>query len=197
MTQLILARRLAGNFVTDAVAGMFMDQSNLQRLADAAHYVIARTEPEKLGATKLNKILWYADLEHYRRTGRSITGLRAYRRMPRGPVPLDIDRAIALLKRDGRIVERKSKVHDYERREFIWLKDPDLSIFSPLELDLINRFIDQIRDLSAAEISEITHEDELWKELENGDTMPIGAASIISREPTAAQLAWAQAVEAK
>ncbi len=38
------------------------------------HYVISHTEPEKLGAVKLNKVMWRADVEHYRRYGKTITG---------------------------------------------------------------------------------------------------------------------------
>ena len=37
-----------------------------QRVAAAVHYVIAKATPSKLGHVKLNKILWCADLEHYR-----------------------------------------------------------------------------------------------------------------------------------
>ena len=36
---------------------------------------------------KLNEILWFADLGHYRRTGRSITGGSAYTKLPHGRCP--------------------------------------------------------------------------------------------------------------
>jgi len=38
---------------------------NPDRLAAMAHYVIARCAPEELGATKLNKVLWFTDVFHY------------------------------------------------------------------------------------------------------------------------------------
>jgi Antitoxin SocA-like, Panacea domain len=38
----------------------------------------------------LYKILWLADLEHYRRTGRSLTGATAYTKHRFGPVPKDV-----------------------------------------------------------------------------------------------------------
>jgi hypothetical protein len=45
--------------------------SNQDRLLWATHYVIARCDPAKLGATKLNKVLWFADVIYYRRHGRT------------------------------------------------------------------------------------------------------------------------------
>ncbi len=165
--------------------------TDVDRLASAAHYVIARTEPSKLGATKLNKILWYADLEHYRKTGRSLTGAQSYVRLPRGPVPHCIDEALARLKADERIVERIARVHDYDRREFVWLQEPDLSAFDANQIDLLNVYIDLIKDMTAEKISAITHEDGLWKELDNGEPMPLGAGAVVPRVPTERELVWA------
>jgi hypothetical protein len=33
-----------------------------RRLVCVTHYVIKRCDPAKLGATKLNKVLWFADV---------------------------------------------------------------------------------------------------------------------------------------
>src|SRR5215203_5919892 len=102
---------------------------DLSRVASAAHYVIARTDPSKLGYVKLNKTLWYADLENYRRHGISLTGLQHYTRMPQGPMSKDISRAVRLLIKEGKVAERPTKVIDYIRRELIWLTKPDISMF--------------------------------------------------------------------
>jgi hypothetical protein len=166
-------------------------EPDLAKLAAAAHYVIARTEPSQLGATKLNKILWYSDIEYYRRTGHSITSVKTYVRLPRGPVPHRIDDALKLLQREGKILERKAKVYDYDRREFIWAKQPDVSIFTADQIDVINIFIDLIKTMTAEQISNITHEDAMWVELGNGEPMPVNAGSVIPRSPTEANLAWA------
>ena len=76
---------------------------DIGRVASVAHYVIARTEPSKLGYVKLNKILWYSDLEHYRRHGVSLTGLTHYTRMPQGPMSMDISRAADSCARKARL----------------------------------------------------------------------------------------------
>ena len=172
---------------------MGLMQPSLSRLGALAHYVIARTEPSELGATKLNKILWFSDIAYYRRHGKSITGLSHYVRMPKGPMPPDINRELRHLGRHGLIVERPAKVFTYTRREFVWLKEPDVKVFTSEEIDTVGIFTEIIRKQSAEYISDVTHEDPLWLELENGDPMPIGAASIISRAPSIKDLAWAEA----
>jgi hypothetical protein len=163
----------------------------LERVAATAHYVIARTDPSMLGVTKLNKILWYSDLEHYRRRGKSITGLRHYTRMPQGPMSKDIGRAVQVLKNNRAIVERSTKVVDYTRRELLWLKQPDLSGFTAEQIDLMNQMIAWISPLSADEVSRITHGDPLWKELIDNENMAIGPASIVAGPPSPKQLEWA------
>jgi Antitoxin SocA-like, Panacea domain len=54
---------------------------------DLVHYVIWKCpDATTLGATKLNKILWFADAIHYLRTGQPVTAAR-YVEQQHGPVP--------------------------------------------------------------------------------------------------------------
>jgi hypothetical protein len=162
-------------------------------VANVAHYVIARTEPSELGYVKLNKILWYSDLEYYRRHGESLTSLQHYTRMPQGPMSKDVSRAVRFLEKQGRVTERRTKVIDFTRRELIWLKEPALSEFTAEQIDLLNQVIDIIAPLTADQISKITHDDPLWNELKNNDLMAIGPGSIIARPPRPRELDWALA----
>jgi hypothetical protein len=50
-------------------------------------YVADRLGPDRAGgATKLNKVLFFADHAHVRRTGSPITGAE-YQKLPQGPAP--------------------------------------------------------------------------------------------------------------
>lgn len=164
-----------------------------KRVAAAVHYVIARTEPSKLGYVKLNKILWYADLENYRRHGESLTSLSYYTRMPQGPMSKDISRAVRQLMKEGLVAERPVRVFDFTRRELIWLKEPDIAMFTAEQIDLLNRLMAVVAPLTADEVSRITHDDPFWKELQDNDVMSIGPGSIVARPPTPRQLEWALA----
>jgi hypothetical protein len=162
------------------------------RLASVVHYVIARCDPQKLGATKLNKVLWFADVLYYRRHGRTLTGVDNYMKQQFGPVQRNMLGVLAELKRDGKIIERAGDTPVGFRREYIWLKEPDLSQFKADEIDLLNAVMERICDgESAKSISEKSH-DALWDETEIGAPMPIRAGAVVPAEITAEAVKWAQ-----
>jgi len=164
---------------------------NPDRLAAMAHYVIARCAPEELGATKLTKVLWFTDVFHYRRHGKTVSGARSYIKRQFGPVPPGITQAIEALKRAGKISERSAVTPAGIRREFVWLQEPDVSAFTPEEIDMLNEVMALVcKNHSAASISELTH-DSLWSETLLGAEIPIGAASVVAGEVTPEVMAWA------
>jgi hypothetical protein len=60
---------------------------DFEKFKHAVHYVIWKTANHKgYGATKLNKVLWFADARVYVLKGHSITGAK-YIRERFGPVP--------------------------------------------------------------------------------------------------------------
>jgi Antitoxin SocA-like, Panacea domain len=162
------------------------------RLAALAHYVIWRCDPADLGAVKLYKILWFADLEHYRRTGHTITGAAAYTKLQFGPVPKGIQRALEALEREEKIATAKENYYGRPKTMFLARSRPDLAPFGADEIAIVDMVADAIcRKHTAASISDLTH-DALWSETEIGTDMPIGAAAVISGDVTADDLDWAE-----
>jgi Protein of unknown function (DUF4065) len=160
------------------------------RLATLAHYVIWRCDPAELGSVKLYKILWFADLEHYRRTGRSITGATAYTKRQFGPVPKGIYRALDTLKDERKIAVAKDNYYGYAKTMFLALERPDLQAFDGEEIADVDAVADVVCKHTATSISEVTH-DPLWEETEIGADMPIGPASIVAGEIMPEDIAWA------
>lgn len=169
-----------------------MSLAQQDRTEAVAHYVIARSDENKLGAVKLNKIMWYADLEAYRRCGRTITGQTSYEKQKLGPVPNNIVRAIRHLEQTDVIKTRMVPTFgDRDRRQYVWLESPDLSVFTPDEVDILNEAINWVCDNhTAASISELTH-DTLWEQAELGEQIPVGAATIVPDELDGDDIAWA------
>jgi hypothetical protein len=162
------------------------------RLAALAHYVIWKCDPAELGATKLNKILWFADLEHYRRTGRSITGATAYTKLQHGPVPKGIMRALAALTTEHKIAQSTENHYGFPKTMFLALMRPDFSPFTADEIATVDMIAELIcRDHTAVSISRLSH-DALWEETEVGSDMTIGAGAVVAGEATAEDLAWAR-----
>jgi hypothetical protein len=162
------------------------------RLAALAHYVIWKCDPADLGAVKLNKILWFADLDHYRRTGRTITGATAYTKLQHGPVPRGMLRALSALEAENKIAKSTENYYDRPKTMFLALSRPDLSAFDADEIATIDMITETIsRDHTAVSISRLSH-DALWEETEIGSDMTIGAASVLPGEATADDLEWAR-----
>jgi uncharacterized phage-associated protein len=166
--------------------------ANQERLSAVAHYVIAHCTPEKLGATKLNKVLWYADVIFYRLHGHAITGEEVYEKRQYGPVPKNINAVLRSLQAAGKIKERLSLTPVGSRREFVWLESPAIDKFSAEEIDVLRDVMQQVCDgHSAASISELTH-DALWDETEIGQDMSVGAGAVLPGEITPDAIKWAE-----
>jgi hypothetical protein len=188
-------RRIYNGFVNIVAYGQFrsvvpdlgpkMDRGVpiIERVAAAAHYVVWRAEPGQLGHAKLNTILWYADLDHYRRAGASMTGLTQYARDPLGMFAAEISRAVGLLVRLGKVHERTVEVADYARREMISLQAPDPAALTEVQMGILNRMIDAIAPLTARQLIEMTQNDPLWLETKPWGAMVIATGSIITRVP--------------
>lgn len=160
------------------------------RTRQVAHYVISHVQPSQLGATKLNKVMWKADVLHYRRYGKSVTGQTAYVRMPQGPVPNHMKEAIEELKAEQVIVERRVETIKGARREFVPVHRMEASDFSATEVEVLHEAIDVVCKMSARAASDDTH-DALWEEIENGGQMPIRAAAVILGELEPGDFQWA------
>ncbi len=159
------------------------------------HYVVASCDdPQSLGATRLNKILWFADTTVYRKTGASITG-ETYVKRQRGPVPKTILKTIRELEQAGKIHVREKEFAGYKMRLFIPLEEPDVSLFSPVELEVVKAISEEICGRHTANsISELSH-DQIWAAAKDGEEIPLYATLASKRgEFTPKIAAWADLV---
>jgi hypothetical protein len=166
---------------------------DLKKLKALVHYICSKC-PDKnlLGATKLNKILWYADALSLETRGEPITK-ETYIKRQFGPVPKHILEIIEKLEDDDAIAVKNTPFHNYEKREFVSLKRPDLSMFTPDEISLIDDVIGEICfNHTATSISLASH-DRIWELAEIGDELPLETifASDLD-EVTEADVKWAR-----
>ena len=149
------------------------------RIAHAVHYIISEAEAGKLGHVKLNRILWYADLEYYRWHGISITGLRQYSRTSQGPMSRDISRAVRWLAREGKVIEPTVSA-DSVRREMVSMASPDVSFFTDEQIAILGRATKVIAPLTASQIWKMNSDDRLLQQVKNGETMPVATAALMT-----------------
>jgi hypothetical protein len=170
-----------------------MAQFEREKFKALVHYISSRCEddPSRLGAVKLNKILWYAEIGKFVRTGTALTGARYIKRQF-GPVPADIQEIVAELEQERKLAVKDVPYHKYDKREYISLREPDVDVFfSASDIVDINRVIDMVCDThSATTISEQSH-NEPWQLAEIGEELPFYTALAIPGEITEEDLKWA------
>lgn len=161
------------------------------KLKAMIHYIADASPRGMLGKVKLNKVLWFSDREMYLKTGQTISG-ETYLRFPNGPVSRNLLNAQRQLEAEGKILIRKVRHYSYEQYEYLSLTDPDISPFSPQELDIIGRQISWIAPLHATQVSEISH-DRTWEIFSDGEEIPMFAVlAAKTRDFTPEDMTWAQ-----
>lgn len=111
--------------------------------------------------TKMNKLLFYVDFTKYKREGFGMTGLE-YRAITHGPVPKDYgevySRAVGVEMEEYIYPNGTSGILLYSEEE------PDLSLFSDLEKEILQEVYNRFKNLSAGEISAESHKEKGWIE---------------------------------
>ena len=97
---------------------------------------------------------------------------------------------VSRLERDQKIVERKTRVYDYDRREFMSLRNPSLESFSAEVIDIMAATMRIILSDTAYAASMLSH-DAYWEGHANEEQLSVGAASIGGRAPEKEQMEWA------
>jgi len=174
-------------------------QFNLDRdkLRALVHYICDRVpNPKQWGATKLNKALFYSDMESFLSLGRPITG-ETYIKRQFGPVSEHLPSILEELERDRAIaISQATGYGPYSgapRREFFSLRRPDISDFTPEEISIVDQTVDVIcNEFTARGISEYSH-DVVWEAAEIGEALPYFTAHARSLgEIDETDVAWAR-----
>ena len=135
------------------------------------------------GATKLNKILFYADFLAYLNLGRSITG-QEYFALQQGPAPKRLLPVLKKMQADGSLAILESEFYGKVQRRTIALRQPDVGKFNSEEVDLIHYVIENWWGKTGREISEQSHRFLGWQLAAEKETIPYEAALVGNREPT-------------
>lgn len=170
-----------------------------EKLLNAIAYFTRNTR--RCHTLKLFKLLNFLDFEHYRQTGRSVTGL-SYQALPKGPVPgellNEIQQKSGKETSDLRVTEKFDDVSgEVIRRDFEVLKDFDETYFTPRELEIMERLVFLFGEAGSDDMSAHSHAPKLpWKKVYGqgkgtGHTIPyelaLQADAIVNGEPTIAE----------
>lgn len=153
---------------------------NESKLAELVLYVAERLRGDpKGGATKINKVLFFAEFAHMRLHGVPITGVE-YQKLEQGPAPRRL-----LPVRDGLVSEGAAElVRDrylgYPLDRLVPRRKANLALFGPEELKQVDQAIEALWSKTAAEVSELSHHEMGWQLVSVGETIPYEAAFLAS-----------------
>ena len=135
---------------------MLIDHSR-EKLINAIVYFAQKTK--YCGKTKLFKLLYLLDFEHFRQTGRSVTGLNYYA-WDKGPVPTSLYYEMKSPKKDLAekvTIESKETKHENPIQLTSAKTNFDSTHFSKRELHILESLSKQFRYITADKIAERTH----------------------------------------
>lgn len=162
-----------------------MSKINRDRLINAVLYFAENTR--SCGKIKLFKLLYLMDFEHFRLTGKSITGAE-YSAWKMGPVPTvlydewedpDADFAEAV----GIVYEQQI---DFVRQTVVAKREFDDSEFTPRQLGVMAALAAKYRNVQSVKMIDVTHAEngawtKVWQE-GKGRSKPIPYELAISEE---------------
>jgi len=147
-----------------------------RKLAELMLYVAERLRDDPAGgATKLNKVLFFAEFAHMRAHGRPITGVD-YQRLERGPAPRRLlpvrDRLIST----GAAEVTQETYLGLVQHRLVALRVPDEGVLEPGELEVVDQVLNELHGRSASEASALSHDELGWQMVDDGETIPYEAA---------------------
>lgn len=163
------------------------------KLISIVHYVCRKyaTDPDKLGLTKLHKILYYADARNYKLRGASISEA-SYIKNQFGPFLPALNDALQELESQGKLRKSQREYHGTQKYDLIGIGQPDMSAFSEKEIRAIDNAAEEIAENHTAfSASEKSHQ-EIWKIAKDYEPLPLYAFLVERLLPlTPADVEWA------
>lgn len=149
----------------------------------------------RFGATKLNKILYYADFIAFARLGAPITGVQ-YMKLAHGPAP----RALVPVKREMIEAQDAEEIemmyHGRQQVRLVAKRPPDLEIFTADQIAIVDEVIQSLRLQTATEVSEMSHT-LAWKIAGHKGAIPYPSVFLSDQGANDADREWASTVLAQ
>ena len=144
--------------------------------------VILRTcqacPPDRLGAVKLHKVLYFLDMLHYAFSGSAVTGAR-YVKRPFGPTCAALLPTLSEMARNGLIEIRETDYFGLRKKEYVGLAPMEKGVLSEQEIALLDDVIDFVcLKNSAKTISDYSHQ-QPWEMAEFGDEIPYSTSYLL------------------
>lgn len=141
------------------------------KLEQVILFFLHHANNDLLGKTKLMKLLYYADFDHYERHQQPITGAR-YRKLPHGPVPDEAWEVLDALVADGRTRLDVVPTQRGDQHRYRPIVDVDTSVFAESELVVLNAVAERWSLATTEEIEQAAHDEPPWVAVHDSAVIP-------------------------
>lgn len=162
--QIILEKNKSIKKLKKIVDRISIPQEKVKKFKQVLLYVLSKIGGKpNIGQTVLYKLLYFIDFDYYEKFEEQLIGAR-YIKNTHGPTPIAFAKIVNELEKDGKIETVKSKFYKYDQTKY--LVNPketiDLSELSGTEIAHIDWELNRLSDLTASQISALSHKDTPW-----------------------------------
>ena len=138
-------------------------QEKVEKFKQVLLYILAKIGAQpNIGQTVLYKILYFVDFDYYEKYEEQLIGAK-YIKNTYGPSPVMFAKIVEELEKEDKIEKVKTKFHNYDQVKYLVnSKELDISSLSSKELEHVNWEIRRLENMTAAQISELSHLDTPW-----------------------------------
>ena len=139
-------------------------QERVDKFKQVLLYILAKVGGKpNVGQTVLYKLLYFIDFDYYEKYEEQLIGAR-YMKNTHGPTPVIFPKIIMDLEAEGSIEAIKSKFYKYDQTKYLVnpTRPIELSLLSGREITHIDWELGRLSDLTATQISALSHKDTPW-----------------------------------
>jgi hypothetical protein len=153
-------------------------QFNREKLKAVILETCLQCPPERLGAVKLHKVLYFLDMLQFALTGNAVTAA-TYRKRPYGPTCVQLLPTLRDMEMSGDIIIKDVDFFGMRKREYHANKASAKGLLNDGEQAVLSEVVNFVcHQHSAKDISEISHQ-RPWEMVEFGEDIPYSTALML------------------
>lgn len=143
-------------------------QKNINKFKEVLLYVLNRIGSKpNVGETVIYKLLYFIDFDFYEKYEDQLIGA-TYLKNRYGPTPIEFKKLVEKMIIEKEITKIKSEYFQYPQTKYLPLRKADLSELRASEIEIIDDVLKRLSDMSAAQLSEHSHNDVPWLTTDEG-----------------------------
>lgn len=148
-------------------------QEQVEKFKQVLLYILSKVGGKpNIGQTVLYKLLYFIDFDYYEKFEEQLVGAR-YMKNTHGPTPIAFAKIITELEAEGKIETIRSKFYKYDQTKYLVNPEApiELSALSGTEVAHIDWELDRLSDMTATQISALSHKDTPWRVAKERETL--------------------------